>query len=142
MILGDGDTESYRKKADEMGIPSKIIEFGGPLSTEEVAVRMHEADCFVLFSNYENLPCVMIEAMATGLPVIATDVGGVREHLKPELGVLIKAGQIDELVKAMEFVMKNYQRYNSQSISLYAQRFGYEEVGKRFDEVYKEVAGR
>ena len=50
---------------------------------------MRASDALLLFSRYENFPCVIPEAWASGIPVLSTDVGGIREHLTAERGALI-----------------------------------------------------
>jgi glycosyltransferase involved in cell wall biosynthesis len=138
-ILGDGDSAPHAYTALQLGV-SEFVKFGGPLTVTEVADAMRNSDCFVLFSNYENLPCVMVEAMASGMPVIATNVGGVAEHLRKEFGELIEAKDIPALVSSMEKVIINYSNYNSQEIRNYATgKFSYEAVGKAFTAEYEKV---
>ncbi len=78
-LLGDGDlfedTVSY---ARELGLESSV-EFLGAQSN--VYPYLHEADIFLLPSRYEGMPMTIIEAMGTGLPVVATAVGGVPDML-------------------------------------------------------------
>jgi glycosyltransferase involved in cell wall biosynthesis len=80
-IGGDGDLNQVKSWAQELDIQPDSISFFGTQTPAEIAVRMQRSDALVLFSNYENLPLVMIEAMACGLQVIATNVGGISEHL-------------------------------------------------------------
>ena len=64
-----------------MNISEKSIQIESKKTHDEIAIAMQQADCFVLFSNIENLPLVIIESMACGLPIITTDVGGISEHM-------------------------------------------------------------
>jgi len=80
-IIGDGDIKPYQTLANELGLTPEQFNIRGEQTLEEVAKSVSEAHCFILFSNYENQPCVIPEAHACGIPVIATDVGGIKEHL-------------------------------------------------------------
>ena len=60
-FAGDGDLESVKKYATSIQIPSEIIFFHGKMSERAVAKAFYEHDAFVLFSNYENLPCVLVD---------------------------------------------------------------------------------
>ena len=76
-LLGDGELlEPMRQLAREKGIADKVFFLG---SQSNVHPYLQEADLFVLPSNYEGMPMTIIEAMGTGLPIVATDVGGVAD---------------------------------------------------------------
>lgn len=80
-IGGDGNLSHLLNWIDDLQINQNSISTFGCLSPQEVAEKMNQSDALVLFSNYENLPLVIIEAMACGLQVIATNVGGIAEHI-------------------------------------------------------------
>jgi len=87
-IVGDGALRpEYEALAARLGL-SDVVRFRGLLPKAEIAELMRGSDLFVLGSRYENNPCVVIEAMATGLPVVATAVGGVPELVDSETGSL------------------------------------------------------
>ncbi len=80
-IIGDGpDSESYRARARDLGIADRVTWSGW---MDEVALRLAEAHVFVLPSRFEGLPLVFLEALAAGLPVIASDIPPHRE-IDPE----------------------------------------------------------
>jgi glycosyltransferase involved in cell wall biosynthesis len=80
-LVGDGELRAeLQERAHRLGL-REAVRFHGERSKEQVAELMRQADLFVLPSVFENLPCVLIEAMASGLPVIAAPVGGVADHL-------------------------------------------------------------
>lgn len=138
-IIGDGPAEAHIAYAKTLGIDDHI-NFHGEKTIEEIAVAMQQHDAFVLFSNYENLPCVIIEAHACGLPVIATDVGGISEQINPENGLLIDAAKEDDLCTAMIAIIDNYDKYNAEAIRAEAvAKYSYPEVGKQFFELYKKM---
>lgn len=139
VMAGDGDHHSWKKKADEMGM-AEITEFGGEMSTTQVADRMKQADCFLLFSNYENLPCVMVEAMSAGLPVIVTRVGGMPEHVSEERGLVVEAKDESGLEEAMNRMIQRAGGWDRKKIREYAvAQFSYEAVGKKFSELYSRL---
>jgi glycosyltransferase involved in cell wall biosynthesis len=122
---------------------NRCIFFTGLISYEEVARQIRNADALVMFSRYENLPCVILEALCSGLPVISTDVGGIREVINKENGILIASEREDELLQAMNDMLDNSEKYNKQMIAFAAkEKFNYLTVGKQFNEAYKEVLGR
>lgn len=82
VMIGDGPRRDHlERKAEEMGM-ANTIDFLGQLPHEEVARRMACARMLCLTSRSEGMPNVILEALASGLPVVATDVGAVKAMLK------------------------------------------------------------
>lgn len=141
-IGGDGSAEklnALRQKLQESSHPERG-EIFGILTTEQVAARMQNASCFILYSDDENLPCVLLESISCGTPVISTDVGGVSEIVKPEYGILIQ-NNFDELVDAMNKVLMGDAAFASSAAmhDYVKQNFSNEAVGKHLDGIYKSV---
>jgi glycosyltransferase involved in cell wall biosynthesis len=104
-VVSDGDFEPYRKALDGLDFASSI-HFHGPQDPEGVAAILQFADAFVLSSRYENLPCVLLESLATGTPMIATNVGGVAEIINSGNGILVPSEDKAALVAAMQAIQQ------------------------------------
>jgi glycosyltransferase involved in cell wall biosynthesis len=100
VFVGDGEKRTEVEiKAERLNIKDKV-EFVGVSS--EVDKWLLKADLFVLCSTFEGLPLSIIEAMASGLPVISTDVGGVRDIIEDGVnGLLVPPNNAQELSKAI-----------------------------------------
>lgn len=83
------NADKYKVFAQELGIKEKNIEFINQIPHALVIQHLQEANLFILFSNFENLPCVILESFACGTPVISTNVGGISEHFPENFGKLI-----------------------------------------------------
>jgi len=142
-IIGDGPKrEEYERFAFKLGIDKKV-KFHGIKTREEVAQFMRNADFFVLPSIWESLPCVLIEAMASGLPIVATNVGGIPEIINEKTGVLVPPRNVKALAEAISYMLNHYKEYSKRDIALYAKkRFSYEVVAKTLFEIYKRVLKR
>ena len=99
-IVGDGNPKPHQALVDALGLQD-CITVHGEISLEEVAEKMRTADALLLFSRYENFPCVIPEAWASGIPVLSTDVGGIREHLTEDRGELIESEDEAALAECM-----------------------------------------
>lgn len=142
-IVGDGPARmEYERLVLSLGLVDKVS-FRGLKLREEVAEFMRQADIFVLSSLWENLPCVAIEAMASGLPIVATIVGGIPEIIDDKIGVLVPPNDSKSLAEALEYMVEHYINYRAEDIVIYAENhFGYEIVGKLFHNVYLKVLRR
>lgn len=141
-ILGDGDSTPHEATAAALGLGADSIRFSGPAEPAAIARHMQESDAFVLPSNHENLPCVMLEAFATGLPVLATAVGGIPEHLAPERGALIARGDMAALRNEMVSLANGSRTFNHAAIREYAvDRFSRPVVAAAFDSAYRHILG-
>lgn len=139
-IISDGDLTPHIAYAKKMEIYNTHVFFKGTQPTVEVAKELSKSHCLVLFSNYENLPCVIPEAMSSGVPVISTNVGGIAEHITDETGILISPRNENELVMAMKKMMEHYNNYSSPKLRAYAVRhFSYDMIGREFYLAYKEA---
>lgn len=97
-IVGDGPLRAQLEAAAD----PKRVTFSGAVSPEDMAAHYDAADLFVLSSFAEGVPVVLMEAMAKGLPVIATQVGGVSELIDDgATGRLIAPSNVDALVEAI-----------------------------------------
>lgn len=138
---GDGDIQHWKKRSLEIGIRENSISFFGTLNQQEVAEKMNASHTFVLFSNYENLPLVMIEAMASGMNVVATRVGGIAEHMGfCKWNKLIDAKNEEQLLNALSESHSEMNEINRYEISYYAtNHFSYETIGKQFMNAYDQA---
>lgn len=138
-IGGNGDLNPIIKFQKTHKLEDKLELFGS-LSSNEVAKKMQESDCFVLFSRFENQPCVQNEAFATGLPLIASDVGGISELLPEGLGTLVASENESQLYDAMKSMVLNRDFLSKNEISNFAkEHFAVSQIAKKFDEVYQEI---
>ena len=136
-IIGDGETNWIEDKAKSLNIPDQAIQIETEKTHEEIASAMQQSDCFVLFSNIENLPLVLIESMACGLPIITSDVGGIAEHMDDSKGKLINAGDTKSLKNSMEHMIENADEYDANTIRDYAiKNFSNQSVADQFNDLY------
>ena len=97
LIAGDGEE---RARLEALAGPR--VRFLGALPRERVLELFHAADAAILSSSWENFPHTVVEALAVGTPVIATDVGGVAEVVHDgENGLLVPAGDASALGDAV-----------------------------------------
>jgi glycosyltransferase involved in cell wall biosynthesis len=142
-IVGEGSLRgALQAQAGRLGLDA-VVRFHGSQSAAEVAGLMRAADVFVLPSRFENLPVVLIEAMASGLPSVATSVGGVPEVLDGESGVLVAPGDVDGLASALESIAGRLDDFDPAALAARAsRRYGLEALGRAWDEIYARlVAG-
>ena len=93
-----------------------------------------------MFSNYENLPVVILESYACGVPVISTRVGGIHEHLHTGLGKLVEKQNEEQFLDELRSFLDNPDIYNKLEIRDYAvNHFSKEVIGKSLAKVYNEV---
>ena len=138
-IVGDGPNRGeYEELVNKLGLQN-VVRFHGLKTKREVAEFMKKADVFVLPSEWENLPCVIIEAMASGLAVVATNVGGIPEIVSNEVGMLVPPKDARALAQALNDVLEHLNQYQRENISIEAKRYSYEVVGKTLDNLYKEL---
>jgi len=140
-MVGDGiHLEMLIKYAKELAIEGKFVYFLGLKENDELAKLMAEADFQVMFSRYENLPVVILESYACGVPILSTDVGGIKEHLNKDLGLLILSENEDELLEKLIFMLDYHHEYVKENIREYAiDHFSKEVIGAQLAEVYKMV---
>jgi glycosyltransferase involved in cell wall biosynthesis len=139
-MISDGDSLPIQKYAEEIRLESSFFSLEGTKSKEEIAIAMQEYDLFLLFSNYENLPCVISESLVSGMPVISSDVGGISEMITNKNGVLVAAGDEAELICKLEDVINNISKFNRLEIAINAKKtYSYETVGAQFFSIYKEI---
>lgn len=131
--------ERLKRLVIEKGL-HQYINFTGEISYAQVAAEMQQSDIFILFSNHENFPCVVVEALCCGLPVIATNTGGIAEAVNGSNGKLIEVGNVAELANAINEVMLNYKRYDRETIAAVAGAlYSKQKIGEKFLSIYKQV---
>lgn len=135
-IGGDGDSRELRRLAKNLKI-SHAVTFFGELTSDEVAAYLSQSRALVLYSRFENFPCVIAEAFACGIPVISSDVGGIREWLTDEYGTLVDPHREDELSQAMIKMLNSPEKYRQRALTAHAAKnFGHDAVKNKLKLLY------
>lgn len=143
-IVGDGDHRAeYESQARRLGL-ERLVTFRGFQPREVVADFMRRSHVLVLSSRSENCPTVLVEALASGLPTVASDVGGVPEVVPKTMGVFVPKEDPEALAEALGWMLGHLGDYDRREMATYARtNFSLEVIGQRVDAVYREVvAGR
>ncbi|RYZ25073.1 MAG: glycosyltransferase family 4 protein [Chitinophagaceae bacterium] len=115
----------------------QLIELTGEVSYQEVAKKMKASNAFVLFSRHENFPCVVVEALCCGLPVVSSDVAGVKEAINESNGILTAYDNEDMFLAGLLKMRETHHLYNSEQISAAAiARYNFQAIGAQFHNVY------
>ncbi|QEC65828.1 glycosyltransferase family 4 protein [Panacibacter ginsenosidivorans] len=116
------------------------IQFTGEVAHDRVAKEMQQADVFILFSNHENFPCVVAEALCCGLPVIAANAGGVAEAVNDSNGIIVNAGDVEQLTNALHNIVKSFDKYDRAIISANAKvLYNKKRIAEQFVELYNDI---
>ena len=138
-VIHDYDAPEFKAFVKEHNLSDCVI-FHGKKTSAEVAQAYQDTDFFVLFSNFENLPCVIVEAFASGVPVLSTAVGGIAEIVNNERGILIPQGDEDALLKGMNAMLDHFNEYDRKAIRDYAiETFAAQNIGRQIYEEYNKV---
>lgn len=131
-IAGYFSNETFHDSLKEFISQNQIeqnVQFIGRLAADGLLKAFEESSVFVLTSEWENLPAVVAQAMASGKPVIATRVGGVPEMIKDGIsGLLINPGDGEALKSGIEILLRDSELRNRIG------RTAREEVFKSFSE--------
>ncbi len=139
LVIVGPDPLSLQQLVNEFHLSHKIS-FTGELPYHEVAEQMQRSSAFVLFSNHENFPCVIPEALYCGLPVVSSLAGGVAEAIDESNGILVRKGDINGLTTVLNRLMNQYKNYDRLKISSEAaSRYSAEQIGKQFVEIYEGI---
>lgn len=87
------------------------VSYKGPLNIDEIIDTLSEYDVLVLPSYREGYPGVIIEAYSVGIPVIVSELRGIREIVDDTSGIFIKPGKVDQIAEAMNILYKNDSYY-------------------------------
>ena len=139
-IVGDGPDRHFIENKIVQNNLSDQIHLLGLKKPEEVSDLLCNSDCFVLSSRLETFSIVVIEAMAKGLPVIATRCGGPETFLRPEHGILVEKENVKEMADAMNYMVEHHSDYNSEDIRKYCyDHFSQDVIADQIIGVYNKV---
>ncbi len=137
-IIGENSSK-YITFATKIGINLNNVTFIDQIPHKEIANRLQNSDLFILFSNYENLPCVILESFSCGVPVISTNVGGINEYFPEGFGKLIQKNNQEELLKSILNFEKSFKTktLNKQKMHNYViNNFSESKIALEFEKLY------
>ena len=137
ILIGDGmDFEAMKQQAESLQLNDKVT-FAGLLQGKDLVDILASGDSLVLSSNYENMPVVILEALACGLPIVSTKVGGISEIVNDSNGILVPPQNPERLADAMETMLQKYHNYNADALREgIIKKFSNESVGKLLNIIY------
>jgi N-acetyl-alpha-D-glucosaminyl L-malate synthase BshA len=141
VMVGDGpDRLSAEEEARRLGV-ERDVHFLGRI--ENVAPLMAGADLFLLPSASESFGLSALEALASGVPVVASDVGGIPEAVRHgETGILCPVGDVDGMADAALSILGDRARWNAMSEAAAAdarRRFSLDAIVARYEAIYRDA---
>lgn len=141
-IIGEGGfREELERIATDLGVRD-AVEFAGQLPPADVRTRYHRANVFALPSRSEGLPLSLLEAMAAGVPAVATSVGAVPEVLVAGTGLIVSPDNAPALADSLVELLVNVQRADEfrARARVHAARYAAAESDRAYEEIFLEAA--
>jgi glycosyltransferase involved in cell wall biosynthesis len=129
----------YRKISTEFGLNSNIVWLGA-LDRQKALVEFYECDFFIMPSRLETLSMVILEALACGKPIVATDCGGPSDLINASNGILVQASNSIELADGIERMLLTHSNYDAELIrNVCIQNYSPEIIVSRITAIYKTI---
>jgi len=143
-LIGDGPLlGQVQELAESLGLSERVTFLG---YRSDVAERLAQAQVFLLITNWEGFPRSILEGMRAGLPVVASDVGGVRESVADGLnGYVVPPGDAEavrERLRALLTAPDLRARMGAAGRAAYEETYTFDRLVARMTEVYEEVIER
>ncbi|HBN06083.1 MAG TPA: hypothetical protein DD434_09915 [Bacteroidales bacterium] len=142
VLVGDGQQrENLEKMVKKMGL-SRSVDFKGIIKDKaEIAAIYKNSDVFVLPSLSEGFPTVILEAMYFGLPVIATDILGIKEHFESCIS-LVPPRNAEKLAEAMKLLLDPDELFEARKTSkkvkkLIEEKYSWRTLAQEYEKIYK-----
>ncbi|MAY84460.1 MAG: hypothetical protein CMP59_10045 [Flavobacteriales bacterium] len=137
-IYGEGRDEGRMLlMIRDLGL-QEFIEYHGSTDRKGVAQAMQQADFLFLYSEFENQPCVINEALCCGCPVVVPDIEGIVEFMQDDFGLLFPRLKAEKFEEAILKMMDSHKNYDSSRISeMAAEKFGESSLANQFSVFYQ-----
>lgn len=136
-IVGDGYLRSeLEAEVRSCGLEDAVIMEG---ESNSIPKKLNDSDIYVMSSDFEGLPVSVLEAMATGLPIVSTKAGGTVDIVKDSInGLLVPIGDVDALVNAILRLVTNPEERKAmgEESRIMAKSFSIEECARKYQELY------
>lgn len=141
VLVGAGREDATLKRQAAASGLEPLVRFAGPLDGERLVDTLREADVFVSASRREGFGVAILEALATGMPVVATRCGGPEDLVGPGDGALVMPGDVLALAEGIASVGDRLETFDSSAIADRAhERFSPSAVAARLLDVYASAA--
>ena len=143
MLVGEGpEHERIEYRCKELGILDKVIFFG---KSNEIDKILHFSDLFLLPSNTESFGLAALEAMASSVPVISSNTGGIPEvNIQGVSGFLSKVGDIDDMTKNALYILSDENRLSEfkRNARKQALKFNLHEIVPQYEAIYEDTLAK
>lgn len=143
LVLGGGGylLNSMKSLATELAIDHKI-DFTGPLTKNQVAEILTNSHVYCQSSIYETFSVICIDALCSGTPVIATNIGGMKDFINPGNGLLVNSMEPSDWANAILKLIENLKTYDTKTNSeIIKEKYSPEKVGELFYEKIQKLRG-
>lgn len=139
-FIGAGPDQDFMLAELQNSSIKNRFRFHGEIELKKVAEILKNADFLLLYSQFETQSVVMIEAFASGVPVLASNVGGIPEYMSKERGILVPPNSKEELEKGLIQMLSNIKNYDPKKLREYAiNNFSIERIQKQFLSFYNQI---
>jgi glycosyltransferase involved in cell wall biosynthesis len=140
-LIGEGpDWEQMKNHARDLDLIGKFAFFPGLKTEKDLVSEINNADFLVLSSHYETFGSVVIESLACGIPVVATNVGVVSQVVNKQNGLILPPGDINGLEEAIGIMLDSCSYYDRNQIrKSVVDKFSNKIIGEQLHLLYQEV---
>ncbi len=139
-IAGDGlEMDNLKKLAADRGIRNRCI-FRGHIPPDNITEFYKNIDVFVLPSKHETFGVVLVEAIASGIPVITTLCGEPENIVNSAIGIIANRADINDLAEKIDIITEKLNEYNPDDLRQYAiDNYGINSFNKKINAIYNRV---
>lgn len=139
-IIGDGPEREKLQEMIEAYHLTDTVFLVGRKTRDFIVETLQEADAYILSSYLETFGVAPVEALACGVPVIATDCGGPRSYMHDFNGLLIPVDDVNAMSEAISYMIEHYMEYDRKRIAEDCkQKFSTEAIAKQLEAIFEDV---